>query len=49
MNDYEQLDARIGIPVDVAKMAAVEANSKTKEEFDNVNHPSHYVSHPSGV
>lgn len=49
MNDYEQLDARIGIPVDVAKMAAVEVNSKTKEEFDNVNHPSHYVSHPSGV
>ena len=49
MNDYEQLDARIGIPVDVAKMTADEANSKEKEKFDNVNHPSHYVSHPSGV
>lgn len=41
MNDYEQLDARIGIPVDAA--------ANKKEEFDNVNHPSHYVSHPSGV
>ena len=41
MNDYEQLDARIGIPVNTA--------ANKKEEFDNVNHPSHYVSHPSGV
>lgn len=49
MNDYEELDARIGIPTDFAKMAIDEANAKAKEEFDNVNHPSHYVSHPSGV
>ena len=49
MNDYEELDARIGIPVDVAKTETVEATAKAKEEFDNVNHPSHYVSHPSGV
>lgn len=41
MNDYEQLDARIGISVNTA--------ANKKEEFDNVNHPSHYVSHPSGV
>lgn len=40
MTDHEELDAKIGIPVD---------NAKAKEEFDNVNHPSHYVSHPSGV
>ena len=39
-DDIKELDARIGIPVD---------NAKAKEEFDNVNHPSHYVSHPSGV
>src|SRR5574344_735481 len=49
MNDYEELDARIGIPVDVAKTETDEATAKAKEEFDNVNHPSHYVSHPSGV
>ena len=49
MNDYEKLDARIGIPVDVAKTETDEATAKAKEEFDNVNHPSHYVSHPSGV
>ena len=49
MNDYEELDARIGIQTDFAKMAIDEANAKAKEEFDNVNHPSHYVSHPSGV
>ena len=49
MNDYEELDARIGTPVDFAKIATDEANAKAKEEFDNVNHPSHYVSHPSGV
>lgn len=49
MNDYEELDARIEIPTDFAKMAIDEANAKAKEEFDNVNHPSHYVSHPSGV
>lgn len=40
MTDHEELDAKIGIPVD---------NAKAKEEFDNVNYPSHYVSHPSGV
>ena len=39
-DDIKELDARIVIPVD---------NAKAKEEFDNVNHPSHYVSHPSGV
>lgn len=49
MNDYEKLDTRIGIPVDVAKTETDEATAKAKEEFDNVNHPSHYVSHPSGV
>lgn len=40
-DDIKELDARIGLPVDTAK--------NKKEEFDNVNHPSHYVSHPSGV
>lgn len=40
-DDIKELDARIGIPVDTA--------ANKKEEFDNVNHPSHYVSHPSGV
>lgn len=49
MNDYEELDAKIGIQTDVAKTETDEANTKAKEEFDNVNHPSHYVSHPSGV
>lgn len=49
MNDFKELDARIGIPVDCAKMATDEATKQTKENFDNVNHPSHYVSHPSGV
>ena len=49
MNDYEELDARIGIQTDFAKTETDEANAKAKEEFDNVNHPSHYVSHPSGV
>lgn len=48
-DDIKELDARIGIPVDFAKKAIDEANAKAKEEFDNVNHPSHYVSHPSGV
>lgn len=48
-DDIRELDARIGKPVDFAKMAIGEANAKAKEEFDNVNHPSHYVSHPSGV
>lgn len=48
-DDIKELDARIGIPVDFAKKATDEANAKAKEEFDNVNHPSHYVSHPSGV
>lgn len=48
-DDIKELDARIGIPVDFAKKAIDEANTKAKEEFDNVNHPSHYVSHPSGV
>lgn len=48
-DDIKELDARIGIPVDFAKTAIDEANAKAKEEFDNVNHPSHYVSHPSGV
>lgn len=48
-DDIKELDARIGIPVDFAKKAIDEANAKVKEEFDNVNHPSHYVSHPSGV
>lgn len=49
MTDYEELDAKIGIQTDVAKTETDEANAKAKEEFDNVNHPSHYVSHPSGV
>lgn len=49
MTDHEELDARIGIQTDFAKKAIDEANAKAKEEFDNVNHPSHYVSHPSGV
>lgn len=49
MTDHEELDARIGIRTDFAKKAIDEANAKAKEEFDNVNHPSHYVSHPSGV
>lgn len=49
MTDREELDARIGIQTDFAKKAIDEANAKAKEEFDNVNHPSHYVSHPSGV
>ena len=48
-DDIKELDARIRIPVDFAKTAIDEANAKAKEEFDNVNHPSHYVSHPSGV
>jgi len=48
-DDIKELDARIGTPVDFAKMATDEANAKAKVEFDNVNHPSHYVSHPSGV
>ena len=48
-DDIKELDARIGIPVDFAKKAIDEADAKAKEEFDNVNHPSHYVSHPSGV
>lgn len=48
-DDIKELDARVGIPVDFAKTAIDEANAKAKEEFDNVNHPSHYVSHPSGV
>jgi len=43
MNDeIKELDARIGKPVDSVENAKV-------EQFDNVNHPSHYVSHPSGV
>ena len=41
-DDIKELDARIGIPVDFAKKAIDEANAKAKEEFDNVNHPSHY-------
>lgn len=43
MNDdiIKELVARIGTPVDTA------ANNKAV--FDNVNHPSHYVNHPSGV
>ena len=49
MTDYEELDAKIGIQTDFAKTETDEANAKAKEEFDNVNHPSHYVSHPSGV
>ena len=49
MTDHKELDARIGIQTDFAKKAIDEANAKAKEEFDNVNHPSHYVSHPSGV
>ena len=49
MTDHEELDAKIGIQTDFAKKAIDEANAKAKEEFDNVNHPSHYVSHPSGV
>lgn len=49
MTDHEELDARIGIQTDFAKKAIDEANAKAKEEFDNVYHPSHYVSHPSGV
>lgn len=48
-DDINALKARIGTPVDFAKMATDEANAKAKVEFDNVNHPSHYVSHPSGV
>lgn len=40
-DDIKELDARIGIAVNTA--------ANKKEEFDNVNHPSHYVSHPSGV
>ena len=40
-DDIKELDARIGISVNTA--------ANKKEEFDNVNHPSHYVSHPSGV
>lgn len=49
MTDHEELDARIGIQTEFAKTETDEANAKAKEEFDNVNHPSHYVSHPSGV
>lgn len=49
MTDFEELDAKIGIQTDFAKTETDEANAKAKEEFDNVNHPSHYVSHPSGV
>lgn len=41
-DDIKELDARIGKPVDSVENAKV-------EQFDNVNHPSHYVSHPSGV
>jgi len=48
-DDIKELNARIGTPVDFAKTATDEANAKAKVEFDNVNHPSHYVSHPSGV
>lgn len=48
-DDIKELDAKIGIQTDFAKKAIDEANAKAKEEFDNVNHPSHYVSHPSGV
>lgn len=43
MNDeINGVQAPIGLPVDSVKNAKV-------EQFDNVNHPSHYVSHPSGV
>ena len=49
MTDHEELDAKTGIQIDFAKTETDEANAKAKEEFDNVNHPSHYVSHPSGV
>ena len=50
MNDeLNGVQAPMGSPVDFAKIATDEANAKAKEEFDNVNHPSHYVSHPSGV
>lgn len=49
MTDCEELDAKIGIQTDFAKTETDEANAKAKEEFDNVNHPSHYVSHPSGI
>lgn len=48
-DDIKELDARIGIQTDFAKTETDEDNAKAKEEFDNVNHPSHYVSHPSGV
>lgn len=42
MNDeLKGVQAPMGLPVDTAQ--------NKKEEFDNVNHPSHYVSHPSGV
>ena len=42
MNDeIKGVQAPMGLPVDTAQ--------NKKEEFDNVNHPSHYVSHPSGV
>lgn len=50
MNDeLNGVQAPMGSPVDFIKTAIDEANAKAKEEFDNVNHPSHYVSHPSGV
>lgn len=43
MNDeLNGVQAPIGSPVDSVENAKV-------EQFDNVNHPSHYVSHPSGV
>ena len=42
MNDeIKGVQAPMGLPVDTAE--------NKKEVFDNVNHPSHYVSHPSGV
>lgn len=43
MNDeLNGVQAPMGSPVDSTENAKV-------EQFDNVNHPSHYVSHPSGV
>lgn len=40
-DEIKGVQAPMGLPVDTAQ--------NKKEEFDNVNHPSHYVSHPSGV
>lgn len=40
-DDIKGVQAPMGLPVNTA--------ANKKEEFDNVNHPSHYVSHPSGV